>query len=415
MSSFQVALEVELCSVAKIWKLAADWVAKECTQAAATPTGPQPDKPTHRKDSKGLSSPGRASNMRRTRSQTSPSVPFQHLQRDRHASQKSSPLVTSQTLSEVDISPRALPSRLPQVGTTPRITDNADFVGSDTSQSNSAHDDTQESTTSGQSPAGADDASDEDAATDIRSQARSADVGSLSNPALSLSAILSKKRPALAALSRQNTHDGSSSAPMSLQLTSDQILTPRASTPATPATRQMALPLTEAALGLGRPSTFMAPSLSMSRTNSGKTQTRFPSRKNSDESSLSSSTSDRDTGKGSDSGHQTLEERRARAKKKLQRRTRTNGSKSRKSPRRRIVSNNDATGRGRQAASRSASNSKGRSASKARLLQMQRRREISQTEAATMLQEMTRQHLVQAVQALADQVGAGAQYLTCNC
>lgn len=447
--NMQIAMQVQLFSVAKIWKLAADWVAREAASAVAqTPAAHRAGKSLHGFSKGGgvLSSPSKPS-MVRTRSQTSPSMPLQHLQRERKTSQKSSPLTKSQVLAvaDADVSPRslAMPSRLPHVagpprlgpgpGATPRVTDNADLIGSDTSNSTSAQDDTQDSSSSAADTQSPEEEEEElavqKAGSEVQSQVAAAvdatATSVASNPAMSLSALLSKKRPALAAISRQNTQDGFSPAGSVLQLTSisssmaeEGLPTPRASVPPTPVSRQMALPLGENVLGLGRP----AGSLAMSRTNSSKTQTRFPSRKNSDESSLSSSPSGDDgrahahgwkgTGNGSDSGHQTLEERRAKAKKKLQNRTRGhNHSKSRSGHRRRVVSHNDATlgtGKGRAAASRSVSNSRGRSASKARMGQMQQSRDNLQIDANAMLHEITRLHLVQTLQDLADQASIGS-------
>lgn len=245
----------ERFDLAKIWALAGRWLEELASaraadnednaklQAATLQVKPDGSTvPSNTERAKPTKS-GSGRDAGKERSLKSPSTPFHRNQRELHqyASKHSSPLVTSQVLSEADISPRPLPLRLPPARAEPPpllsgasrrlssdMTGALDLVGSDTSTSEDGLGmgtlRRQPSTSAATSPAvraasetalttsssSDDEDSNRDRATDVSSSA----VGGSSKtkapgPGMPISAsnLLTKTKPALPTISRQNTID----------------------------------------------------------------------------------------------------------------------------------------------------------------------------------------------------------------
>lgn len=140
--SIQAAMEVNRYDTAKIWRLIGQWIESVPDPVAATPalhetklTETSVHADSHRTP---------AVTRSRAKSRTSPSNPLLHLHlSDGHTSRQSSPLVTSQVISEADVANRPAPLSLPPPRLRPseqKDINNVDLVGSDTSAGSSVPD-----------------------------------------------------------------------------------------------------------------------------------------------------------------------------------------------------------------------------------------------------------------------------------
>lgn len=135
-------MEVNRYDTAKIWRLIEQWIESVPDPVLATPATVEAKAAESTAHAEHYKTP--AVTRSRAKSRTSPSNPFQHLHlNEGHTSRQSSPLVTSQVISEADVADRPAPLNLPQ----PRLqsieqeaSNNVDLVGSDTSAGSSVPD-----------------------------------------------------------------------------------------------------------------------------------------------------------------------------------------------------------------------------------------------------------------------------------
>ena len=351
-------------------------------------------------------------------------------------SRQTSPLVTSQILSEADISPQPLPSLLPKAkAQSKRSSNDADLVGSDTAsepadKGKGNSEEGEGSPSSLARPPNSDSSEDENAS-DVKQRSDIAPTAMTK----SVSSIITKKRPSLAATSRQSASESFKSpkrhsesvGTLESRNDSSPTLTPRTihntSTSRSPRLLQLSeMSATDAA---HRTEVYMPEQATLTSARVRRTSSQTQTARQTSDSEAEDTGTYKHSDDGDDEDHEgTAEGLRARAK-RIHRSLKRSGSyiggphlvpgsqarqrrsRSQTCRRRRVVSNNDAIGHEpkRWQTRSTSTTSRSRTGSKLRALAIQRKLNNERIEAKTLLDTKMKDNLLNTIQELADEVG----------